>query len=296
MSQSTCYQDASPGDASPGDASHPDPSHPDLPHQPRPLHVAIVMDGNGRWAERRGLPRSAGHRAGSLAVRRTVKAAVAQGVGVPIRTLTLYAFSSDNWGRPAAEVGALMRLFLHHLRTEAARCERQGVRVSVIGRRDRLGSDLRAAIESIEARTLQGRALHLQIAIDYSARGAILEAVGLHGGLEGPSREDFAALMARALHAPAPVPDVDLLVRTGGELRLSDFMLWECAYAELVFTPCLWPDFGSEALAHALEEFRGRTRRFGCLPPCGPLPTPTGPTQAEHARIAEGRREVGTHV
>lgn len=289
MLQSTCYHDASPGDA-----SHPDPSHPDLPHQPRPLHVAIVMDGNGRWAERRGLPRSAGHRAGSLAVRRTVKAAVAE--GVPIRTLTLYAFSSDNWGRPAAEVGALMRLFLHHLRTEAARCERQGVRVSVIGRRDRLGSDLRAAIESIEARTLQGKALHLQIAIDYSARGAILEAVGLHGGLEGPSREDFAALMARALHAPAPVPDVDLLVRTGGELRLSDFMLWECAYAELVFTPCLWPDFGSEALAHALEEFRGRTRRFGCLPPCGPLPTPASPTQAEHARIAEGRREVVTHV
>ena len=291
MLQSTCYHDASPGDA-----SHPDPSHPDLPHQHRPLHVAIVMDGNGRWAERRGLPRSAGHRAGSLAVRRTVKAAVAEGVGVPIRTLTLYAFSSDNWGRPPAEVGALMRLFLHHLRTEAARCERQGVRVSVIGRRDRLGSDLRAAIESIEARTLEGKALHLQIAIDYSARGAILEAVGLHGGLEGPSREDFAALMARALHAPAPVPDVDLLVRTGGELRLSDFMLWECAYAELVFTPCLWPDFGSEALAHALEEFRGRTRRFGCLPQCGALLTPAGPTHAEHARIAEGRREVGSHV
>lgn len=277
--------------------SHDDPRHHDHhSNHAGPLHVALVMDGNGRWAERRGLPRGAGHRAGSLAVRRTVTAAVAEG----IRTLTLYAFSSDNWGRPAAEVGALMKLFLHYLRTEAGRCEEQGVCVSVIGRRDRLGSDLKAAIESIEGRTREGGGLHLQIAIDYSARYAMLEAIRLHGRPERPSREDFAALQARALHAPSPVPDVDLLVRTGGEKRLSDFMLWECAYAELVFTPCLWPDFGREDLARALEEFRGRQRRFGCLPPSGPrldsVDTDSAAGATAAAAVPESTREVGTHA
>lgn len=244
------------------------------------LHVAIVMDGNGRWAERRGLPRSAGHRAGASTVRRTVTAAAAQGIG----TLTLYAFSSDNWRRPATEVEHLMRLFRRHLHSEAGRCEQEGVQVNVIGRRDRLGPSLLAAIESIEARTRGGRRLHLQLAVDYSARDAILEAARLHraAGSSPPrmphppasactppptlSREAFARLISRALHAEIPVPEVDLLIRTGGEQRLSDFMLWECAYAELVFTPCLWPDFGEGDLTRALEEFRCRERRFGGVP------------------------------
>jgi undecaprenyl diphosphate synthase len=209
-----------------------------------------------------------------------VTAAAAQGIG----TLTLYAFSSDNWRRPAAEVGHLMRLFRRHLHSEAGRCEREGVRVSVIGRRDRLGPGLVAAIESIEARTREGGRLHLQLAIDYSARDAILEAARLHRAAGSPpsgvphspagvstpppalSREAFAWLISQAVHAGVPVPEVDLLIRTGGEQRLSDFMLWECAYAELVFTPCLWPDFSEGDLKRALEELGCRERRFGDLP------------------------------
>jgi len=213
------------------------------------VHAAIVMDGNGRWAERRGLPRSAGHRAGAAAVRRTVSAAAARGIG----TLTLYAFSSDNWRRPAAEVNHLMQLFLRHLHSEAARCGREGIRVSVIGRRDRLGPGLLAAIDAIEERTRQGRRLHLQLAVDYSARDATLEAARLHGAAE-------------SLRPPGPR-------RTGGEQRLSDFMLWECAYAELIFTPRLGPDFGEVDLECALEEFRRRDRRFGGVP----APDPSRP-------------------
>jgi undecaprenyl diphosphate synthase len=241
------------------------------------LHVAIVMDGNGRWAEKRGVPRKAGHRAGAVAVQRTVTAAAERGIG----TLSLYAFSSDNWRRPVPEVRHLMRLFRMHLRSEAERCEAEGIRVSVIGRRDRLGPGLLTAIESVEARTREGRRLHLQLAIDYSAQDTILEAARLHhaavsaqsGGAptSNPrpalSRELFGQLISRALHAPAPMPPVDLLIRAGGEARLSDFMLWECAYAELVFSPCLWPDFGETDLDSALEEFRRRERRFGGLVP-----------------------------
>ena len=240
--------------------------------QPPHLHVAIIMDGNGRWARARGLPRSAGHRAGSRAVRRVVEAAPALG----IHTLTLYAFSSDNWKRPLPEVRHLMGLLRNHLRSEAARCGEEGVRVSVIGRRDRLDPGLAAAIEAIEARTGHGTRLHLQLAIDYSARDALLEAVRLAVGsadivpLHGErppignhSREELGDLLARALHAPGVIPDVDLLIRTGGEQRLSDFMLWEAAYAELVFTPLAWPDFSGEELVAALAEFRRRDRRFG---------------------------------
>jgi undecaprenyl diphosphate synthase len=243
------------------------------------LHVAIIMDGNGRWAQGRGLPRRQGHRAGAVAVRRTVEAAPALG----IRVLTLYAFSSDNWRRPADEVGYLMRLFRMYLTSEAERCVREGVRLSVIGRRDRLGPGILAAIESVEARTRAGQALHLQLAVDYSGRDAILEAARLHAGACGPvarpaprpapTRETFGRLLSRALHAEDLIPDVDLLIRTGGEQRLSDFLLWECAYAELVFTTCLWPDFDENGLESAVEAFRGRERRFGGLPP-GPLPGP----------------------
>jgi len=200
------------------------------------LHVAIVMDGNGRWAQRRGLPRTAGHRTGAQRVRPLVEAAPALGVA----SLTLFAFSADNWKRPAAEVSALMRLFARHLRVETPRLIKQGVRLEVVGRRDRLPAPLIAAIESAEAATAAGTVMRLRLAVDYS------------------SRESIAA---RRL-----LPDVDLLIRTGGEQRLSDFLLWECAYAELYFTERMWPDFGEADLAAALQEFRARQRRFGAIP------------------------------
>jgi undecaprenyl diphosphate synthase len=199
------------------------------------LHVAIIMDGNGRWAGRRGLPRSAGHRAGAQTVRRIVEAAPGAGV----RALTLYAFSSDNWKRPPAEVATLMRLFAHHLRRETPRLAAQDVRLSVVGRRDRLPVLLTSEIERAEAATAGGGNLDLRLAVDYSGREAIRSGLVL--------------------------PDVDLLVRTGGEQRLSDFLLWECAYAELVFVPTLWPDFDARDLAAALADFHARERRFGGL-------------------------------
>jgi undecaprenyl diphosphate synthase len=226
------------------------------------LHVAIIMDGNGRWAQARGLPRGAGHRAGAFAVRRTVEAAAKLGV----RILTLYAFSSDNWQRPAEEVDTLMRLLDGYLRKELDQCRERGIRVSVIGRRDRLPEGLVQAIAEAEAATAGGRTLHLRIALDYSARDAILGAALAVNGARRLSREDFARLLGRAVHSGEPVPDVDLLIRTGGEQRLSDFLLWECAYAELHFTPCMWPDFDAADLEAALDDFRSRHRRFGRLP------------------------------
>jgi undecaprenyl diphosphate synthase len=225
------------------------------------LHAALVMDGNGRWATARGRPRPLGHRAGTAAVRRVVEAAPELGIG----TLTLYAFSGDNWARPAREVGGLMRLFRAYLAAETARCVEAGVRLSVIGRRDRLPAELVRAAEGAERATAHGRRLHLRLALDYSARDALLRAAALAGGTE-PTREEFARLLGEATHAGEPAPDVDLLVRTGGEQRLSDFLLWECAYAELVFVPTLWPDFGAEELAAAVAEFRRRQRRFGRVP------------------------------
>jgi undecaprenyl diphosphate synthase len=202
------------------------------------LHVGIIMDGNGRWASRRGLPRGAGHRAGADAVRRVVEAAPDLG----ITDLTLYAFSADNWKRPAGEVAILMRLFARHLHTETPRLAAEGVRLMIVGRRDRLPAPLVAAIEAAEAATATGGGtrLHLRIAIDYSARAAI--------------------------QAGAILPDVDLLIRTGGEQRLSDFLLWESAYAELWFTDRMWPDCGAADLAAAVQDFRTRERRFGGLP------------------------------
>lgn len=226
-----------------------------------PLHVAIIMDGNGRWARLRRLRRRTGHRAGASALRRIVEAAPTLG----IRTLTLYAFSSDNWKRPPEEVSALMRLLLTYMRTESATCVERGVRISVIGRRDRLALLLRRAIEDAEAATASGRTLHLRIALDYSARDAIVQAAARAQREKRLSRARFAELMGEALHAGAPVQDVDLLIRTGGEQRLSDFLLWECAYAELYFTPCLWPDFGPNDLTVALRDFANRDRRFGAV-------------------------------
>jgi undecaprenyl diphosphate synthase len=247
---------------------------------PAGLHAAIIMDGNGRWALARGRPRRAGHEAGAAAVRRTVEAAPDLGIAV----LTLFAFSSDNWRRPPDEVGALMRLFRSFLTREARRCAERGVRIAVIGRRDRLPGGLVRAIaaaEEVTAGAPQETSLLLRIAVDYSARDAILRAAcRLAEQGEPPSRELFARLLADPPSPPGvlrdprvpPVPDVDLLVRTGGEQRLSDFLLWECAYAELVFTDRMWPDFGADDLRRAVAEFHARERRFGGVPARAPAP------------------------
>ena len=230
---------------------------------PAPFHVAIIMDGNGRWAAARGLARVEGHRRGVAAVRRVVQAAPALG----IHTLTLYAFSADNWKRPGPEVGRLMGLFLAYLRREAPRLREEDVRLSVIGRRDRLPGALPSAIAAVETLTAGGRRLELRIAIDYSARVAILRAAAGLGDATAAGRLEFERRLAEAGGGP---PDVDLLVRTGGEQRLSDFLLWESAYAELYFTPRMWPDFGPADLAEAVQAFRARERRFGSLPAAAP--------------------------
>jgi undecaprenyl diphosphate synthase len=221
------------------------------------------MDGNGRWAAAHGRERTAGHRAGAEAVRRIVTAVAERG----IPTLTLYAFSSDNWQRPGREVQGLMTLFTEYLRDQVGECRTRGVRLRVIGRRDRLPLALRAAITGAERATAHGRALDLRLAVDYSARDAILAATNQAQRRPGHdlTREQFAALLGSVTNAHAPSPDVDLLIRTGGEQRLSDFLLWECAYAELVFSSCYWPDFGERDLDLALDEFRRRERRFGLV-------------------------------
>jgi undecaprenyl diphosphate synthase len=224
------------------------------------IHVGIIMEGNGRWAAARGMPRSAGHRAGVRTARKIVEAATRAGVG----TLTLYAFSSDNWSRPTPEVGALMRLLRRSLLVESKRCLENGVRLTIVGRRDRLPAALVVAIDEAEQITAHGRNLHLRVAIDYSARESITRAAALAGG-EPLTRDRFAKLLAQANHDPFPVADVDLLVRTGGEQRLSDFLLWECAYAELYFTRCMWPEFTEGEFVNALSAFDARERRFGGL-------------------------------
>jgi undecaprenyl diphosphate synthase len=221
--------------------------------------VAINMDGNGRWALLRGRSREAGHVAGVAAVRRTVEAAPALG----ITTLTLYAFSSDNWRRPRGEVGNLMRLFQEYLDSECAAFTGRGVRLSVIGRRDRISDALACSIARAEERTRDGTALHLRLAIDYSAREGLLAAAARLGGGALPTPEAFERSLREAIHAPGGTRDVDLLVRTGGEYRLSDFLLWESAYAELYFTDVLWPDFTAADLESAVEAFAARDRRYG---------------------------------
>ncbi len=226
------------------------------------------MDGNGRWAEARGLPRLAGHRAGVEAVRRVVEAAPALGIG----TLTLYAFSADNWRRPAAEVRSLFALLAAYLRREREACVANRIRLRVIGRRDRLPAALGRAIETAERATVGGRRLELRIALDYSARDAILEAARRTAAEGARDRAGFGRLIADAIHGGPRARDVDLVIRTGGEQRLSDFLLWESAYAELYFTQDHWPDFTPSSLAEALREFRRRERRFGRLSPPNRLP------------------------
>jgi undecaprenyl diphosphate synthase len=231
------------------------------------LHVGIIMDGNGRWATRRGLSRLRGHEAGVEAIRRVVEAAPEQGVG----TLTLYAFSTDNWRRPRAEVAGLMTLLRFYLANEVESLVRNGVRLTVIGRRDRLPQGIAGAMARAEAATAKGKVLHLRVAVDYSARDAILNAATKLAGISEPTRELFSELVT----GEAGLRDVDLIIRTSGEKRLSDFLLWEGAYAELHFTERMWPEFDAEALAEALASFHGRERRFGGLQalPLEPAPS-----------------------
>jgi undecaprenyl diphosphate synthase len=223
------------------------------------LHVAIIMDGNGRWAQRRGMPRSTGHVYGAKAVNGIVEAAARTGV----RTLTLYAFSSDNWGRPSLEVDALMRLLQRYLTTETRRCIEQSIRINVIGRRDRLRPSLVRAIEQSERLTAGCARMHLRIAIDYSSQHSLLEAARRARRDGELTLEVFESLLAQVDHSVPDTGAVDLLIRTGGEQRLSDFLLWDCAYAELYFTDRLWPDFGEAELRTALADYGRRQRRFG---------------------------------
>jgi len=220
------------------------------------LHVGIIMDGNGRWANARGRRREVGHRAGARAVRRVVRSAPDLGIS----TLTLYAFSSDNWGRPEREVRALMALFRRYLRSEATALADAGVRLRVVGRRDRVPPSVVDAIAEAEARAAKGDRLLLRLAVDYSSRQVLLDAACRFSAGGGGS---FTECIAEAMHCPEGAPDVDLMIRTGGEQRLSDFLLWESAYAELVFSPRMWPDFDEADLTAAVKEFRGRDRRFG---------------------------------
>jgi undecaprenyl diphosphate synthase len=215
------------------------------------------MDGNGRWATARGRPRTAGHVVGARTVRTIVESAEDAGIGI----LTLYAFSADNWKRPSREVSMLMRLFRRYLLSEVDRCVKNGVRMTIIGRRDRLPVELRKAIDTAEFATRAGTRLELRIALDYSARDTILKAAQTAAGRVF-ERDAFAQLMNDVTHAGV-ARDVDLLIRTGGEQRLSDFLLWECAYAELYFTSRMWPEFSPGDLHAAVREFHARERRYG---------------------------------
>jgi undecaprenyl diphosphate synthase len=224
------------------------------------LHVAIISDGNGRWATARGLPRSVGHRAGAQAAQRIIEAAPKLG----IHTLTLFALSSANWKRPAHEVNAILRLLHEYLLIETSHCLEEGVRLSIIGRRDRLPMTLRQAITDSEAATARGERLHLRLAVDYSAREAIYHAAARFYKATTLAPESFSGVLSE-VHRGGSV-EVDLMIRTGGEQRLSDFLLWECAFAEFVFLQKRWPDFGVADLEAALKEFHHRERTRGALP------------------------------
>jgi undecaprenyl diphosphate synthase len=224
------------------------------------LHVAIISDGNGRWATSRGLPRSAGHRAGAETARRIIEASPRLG----IQTLTLFALSSANWKRPAAEVNAILWLLHEYLHSETTHCVAEGVRLSIIGRRDRVPATLRQAIADAEAATARGTRLHLRLAIDYSAREAIFHAACRFYKVTELSPESFGRVLGEVCRGGST--EVDLLIRTGGEQRLSDFLLWECAFAEFVFVRKAWPDFTVADLEAALEEFSRRERTRGGLP------------------------------
>ena len=235
----------------------------DEPPAPR-LHVAIIMDGNGRWARARGLPRTLGHRAGVAALRRTVEGAAALGVD----RLTVFGFSTENWRRPPGEVSELMGLLKAYFHSDLERLAREGVRVRVVGRRIGLDSDILDIVQRAETRTAANRRFHLQVAFNYGGQADIVDAARTYAaqavaGLVRPEDLDEAAF--GSLLSPAAGPPPDLIVRTSGEKRLSNFLLWECAYAELVFQAVYWPDYGPEHLAAAIDEFRSRERRYGGL-------------------------------
>jgi undecaprenyl diphosphate synthase len=222
------------------------------------MHIAIIMDGNGRWASRRGLPRTAGHRAGADAVDRVVTAAARHGV----EALTLYAFSCANWQRPRGEVRSLFALFRHYLKTQTRRCLEQSIRLNVIGRRDRLDQRLLALIEHAERSTAHCGRMTLRIAVDYSSQWSLMHASHAQREQTSIDPSGFERALAAVNHS-VQIGDVDLLIRTGGEQRMSDFLLWECAYAELYFTDRMWPDFDGDDFEAALVEYGNRDRRFG---------------------------------
>ena len=235
-----------------------------VPKEPRPLprHIAIIMDGNGRWARSRGLPRIAGHRQGGEAVRRTLKAAGE--LGIPY--LTLFGFSSENWKRPATEIDDLMGLLHHYLSREIAELHKNGIRLRVIGDRRRFAPEIVALIEGAERLTQHNREINLTVALSYGGRAEIVGAVQAiaseaAAGTLSPSAIDEKCVARRLF--TADLPDPDLLIRTSGEQRISNFLLWQCAYAEFVFTKTLWPDFAKADLAAAVDEYCGRERRYG---------------------------------
>ena len=235
---------------------------PDEPVAGVPRHIAIVMDGNGRWAERRGKPRTAGHRAGTKAARAAVEQCARRGVGA----LTLFAFSSENWSRPADEVGVLMQLFVEALQRQVKELEENGVRLRFIGDRTRLSEKLRGAMRAAEERTASNARLDLFVAVSYGGRWDILEATRALAAEARDGRIDPAAIGEDDLAARlalAGAPDPDLFIRTGGEHRISNFLLWNLAYTELYFTDTLWPDFDAAALDGAIDHFAQRERRFG---------------------------------
>ncbi len=229
---------------------------------PPPVHVAIIMDGNGRWAKARGLPRAEGHRRGVEATRRAVRGAIDLGIA----NLTLYGFSSENWKRPVREIDDLMHLLRFYLRKEAAELRRNGVRVRIIGDRVRLAPDIVRLIEDVEDESVDNVRLNLVVAFSYGSRGEITETarvlarMAVEGGLAPDDIDE--QLFANHL-ATAGTPDPDIIIRTSGEQRLSNFLLWQSAYAELIFTNTLWPDFTKDDLAEAIEEFHRRERRYG---------------------------------
>ena len=225
------------------------------------MHIAIIMDGNGRWATQRGLPRTAGHIEGAKAVRATVEMAAR----AHVKTLTLYAFSAANWARPSTEIGTLMRLFGQYLFTETHRCVEQSIRINVIGRRDRISENLLRSIEQSERSSAAGSGMLLRIAVDYSSQYSIAQAARRADRDADLDAEEFQRLLLEVDHSTSPVGAVDLLIRTGKEQRLSDFLLWECAFAELHFSDCFWPDFDEQRFRSALEDYNGRQRRFGSL-------------------------------
>lgn len=224
------------------------------------FHVGVIMDGNGRWAQRRLLPRTAGHKAGVKVVRDIVPHCPK----LNIRVLTLYAFSSDNWKRPEQEVSSLMKLMADYLRRETANCVKNGIRINIIGRRDRLSPELVRMVEAAEDATAHIQDHVLRLAVDYSAKHALLTAAQQAGADEDEA--SFNRRIQQVHHATIEVPPIDLLIRTGGEQRLSDFQLWEAAYAELLFLPCFWPEFRKQDLAEAVNTFHSRQRRFGSVP------------------------------